>query len=260
MLEIVEGVKVDVGGVADSQVTDLEICQAAGIVDMIGDGPIIVIMSQYADYEEGDTIHSAVQLRKFGAIVDDTARSCGGRQCIITAEGYVIPLHIRDGLARMDMRPPNDVEMEHYPHVFLTADSPWDPSCIDDEYEDTYHDTIMGDPEVEKRREERDPIIIQGTSLSSELPQGDRGAIKEAEVRTASARTSTASQPACIGQDGSHILTVTSIQYEINSTGWLPSKPASPQQKASPLADLRSIGERKQSSFTISLISRISSK
>ena len=157
VLEIVEGVKVDVGGVADSQVTDLEICQAAGIVDTIGDGPIIVIMSQYADYGVGDTIHSAAQLRKFGAIVDDTARSCGGRQCIITAEGYVIPLHIRDGLARMDMRPPNDIEMEHYPHVFLTADSPWDPSCIDDEYEDTFHAPIMGDPEVEKRREERDP-------------------------------------------------------------------------------------------------------
>ena len=41
-------------------------------------------------------------------------------------------------------------------------------------------------------------IIIQGTSLSSELPQGDRGAIKEVEVRTASARAprQQASQPA----------------------------------------------------------------
>ena len=66
-------------------------------------------------------------------------------------------------------------------------------------------------------------IIIQGTSLSSELPQGDGGAFKEAEVRPASARTSTASQ------HGSH-LTVTSIQYELDSTGWLPHEPASPQQ------------------------------
>ena len=63
-------------------------------------------------------------------------------------------------------------------------------------------------------------ITVQGTSLSSEPSQGTRGALKEAEVRSASARPS-ASQPISgIGQDGSH-LTITSIQYGIISTGGL---------------------------------------
>ena len=76
---------------------------------------------------------------------------------MIATEGYVIPLHIRDGLPRMDMRIPTDEEMEKFPHAFLTSDSPWDPSALDNEFEtDTFHDALMEDPKVQEHRNDRD--------------------------------------------------------------------------------------------------------
>ncbi len=98
-------------------------------------------------------------MEHFGAIIDDTSRKNGGKQCIITAEGYCIPLHIRDGLPRMDLHPPTPEEFENLPHVFLTSDSPWDPSILDNEYDDEFVDAITELPEVRRRREERDPRV-----------------------------------------------------------------------------------------------------
>ena len=65
-------------------------------------------------------------MEHFGLVIDDKSRNAGGKQCIITPEGYTIPIHVRDGLPRMDMRIPTDAEMDNYPHVFITADSTWD--------------------------------------------------------------------------------------------------------------------------------------
>jgi hypothetical protein len=36
----------------------------------------------------------------------------------------------------MDMRPPTDEDLARTPQVMFTADMPWDPSKIDDEYDD----------------------------------------------------------------------------------------------------------------------------
>jgi hypothetical protein len=55
-----------------------------------------LIMSQYAISGEGKTIHSKTQLEHFGMIVHDSSRRTGGRQCIVTNEGYVLPLHEND--------------------------------------------------------------------------------------------------------------------------------------------------------------------
>jgi hypothetical protein len=54
----------------------------------------------------------------------------------------------------MDMRPPNDLEMDTLPHILLTGDDLWNPSCIDDEFSiddlllDTPADTGDQDPRV----------------------------------------------------------------------------------------------------------------
>ena len=149
--------KVDVSGVGPTDIPELPIQQAAGLTDAIGEGPIILIMSQYAGYGKGRTIHSKGQLQHYGALVDDTSRKNGGGQCIITSEGYIIPLHIRNGLPYFDMRPPTDHELETLPHVFLTSDSPWDPSVLDEEYFDsapTIKDETL--EEVTLRRDNRD--------------------------------------------------------------------------------------------------------
>ena len=157
ILEYVEGAHVDITGVGESELKGLKIAQAAAKVDTVADGPIIVIMSQYAELGFGKTIHSKGQLEHFGQIVDDTGRNAGGRQCIITAEGYTIPIAIRDGLPHVDMAIPTDAEMEQYPHVFLTSDAPWDPKILDNEYEEEFYDPE--DPQVQDRRDNRDPRI-----------------------------------------------------------------------------------------------------
>jgi hypothetical protein len=155
----VEGAHADVTGIGNNEVTNLKIGQGAAIVETVHDGPVIIIMSQYADLGRGKTIHSKGQLQHFGCIVDETSRQHGGRQCLITPEGYVIPLHIRDGLPRFDMRPPTDAEMNKYPHVFITSDAPWDPSVLDTEFDEQFHDAFMEDPEVQRRCDARDARI-----------------------------------------------------------------------------------------------------
>ena len=133
----------DITGIADHQVTDLKIGQVAGITKST-DGPIIVIGFQYALFGKGKTVHSKGQMEHFGMLIDDKSRKCGGKQCLFTPDGYTIPLHIRDGLCYMDMRPPTDEELNKYPHVFLTEDMPWDPRILDNEFtEDEFHDCLM---------------------------------------------------------------------------------------------------------------------
>ena len=38
---------------------------------------------------------------------------------------------IKDGLARLDIRPHTDHEFDTLPHVFLTSELEWDPSVLD---------------------------------------------------------------------------------------------------------------------------------
>ena len=128
---------VDVVGVTDGVLESLPLVQAAARIETVSDGPIIGIFSQYALRSDGGrSIHSKGQLQHFGLLVDDTATAVGGTQTIVTNDGHVIPLHFRDGLAYMDMVPPSDDDMARYPHVFLTADVPWDPSVLDSEFPD----------------------------------------------------------------------------------------------------------------------------
>ena len=123
----------DVSGIADNSVQNLPIATCAGLVESTT-GPIIVIMHQYAHYGKGKTIHSVNQLLQFGVEVDATPRKFGGKQRIRTSSGHFVPLHIRNGLAYMDMTPPTDHDMDTYPTVFLTSDEPWDPTSIDNDY------------------------------------------------------------------------------------------------------------------------------
>ena len=60
--------------------------------------------------------------------VDDKSFKVGGKQHIVTLDGYVIPLNVRNGLAYMDMTKPTDQEYSSLPNVVLTSDSNWDPT------------------------------------------------------------------------------------------------------------------------------------
>jgi hypothetical protein len=155
VLEFVSGVYADVQGVADASVTDLPIVLGASLVEQTNRGPIIGLFPQYAYLGKGRTIHSAVQMEAFGLDVDEKPRKARhpGQQRIVTPDGYVIPLSIRNGLPYMDMRYPTDADMKNYPHVYFTEDTDWNPAQLDDEYVDdpdgldrgAYQSDIEGD-------------------------------------------------------------------------------------------------------------------
>ena len=125
---------VDITGVGGKVLQRLPIVQGASLIHMIDEGPIILIMSQYAHKPDSKSIHSKSQIEHFGGVVHDSAKSTGGQQLVVTHEGYTIPLHVRNGLYYMDMVPPTDDDMERYPHVFITADSPWNPDSLNEEF------------------------------------------------------------------------------------------------------------------------------
>ena len=53
---------------------------------------------------KGHSILSPMQLEHFGIHVNDKSRYAGGAQCIVTPDGYVIPLAIKNGLPYLELR------------------------------------------------------------------------------------------------------------------------------------------------------------
>ena len=141
--------EVDVTGIARNSLAGLTIVDAAAKM-MSNRGPIIGIMMNYAFYGKDRTIHSSGQLEHYGNIVDDRSMKVGGRQCIRTNDGYIIPLDIINGLPYLKMEKHTDKEWEELPHVVLTAPGVWDPTVLDnvitdhEEWADTIKDLDEG--------------------------------------------------------------------------------------------------------------------
>jgi hypothetical protein len=123
---------VDIRGIDNHQVTDIDIGTVGGVVQS-QKGPIIAIMHQYALLNKGHSIHSPCQFESHKVTVDDKSVRAGGTQRIQTPDGYTIPLSIKDGLVRLAIRPYTDQEYDTLPHVFLTAEDTWDASKLDHE-------------------------------------------------------------------------------------------------------------------------------
>jgi len=85
---------VDVCGIDNHQITNIPIVTAGGVVPTQY-GPIIAILHQYAYTGQGKTIHSSGQLEWYKNDVNDKSiKVAGGLQCILTNDGYVIPISI----------------------------------------------------------------------------------------------------------------------------------------------------------------------
>jgi len=125
---------VDISGISDHKVPGLRVCSVAGKV-MTQKGEVVLIMNQYAYQGEGKTIHSPCQLEHFGQVVDDKPKTLGGRQSIVTRDGYLIPLQFDQGLAYFSMTPPTDQEMDELPHCILTSDAEWNPAVVDSKFD-----------------------------------------------------------------------------------------------------------------------------
>ena len=151
----------------------LPIVQSASLVHRIDEGPIILIMSQYAHKPDSKLIHSKSQIEHFRGFVHDSAKSTGGQQLVVTHEGYTIPLHVRNGLYYMDMVPPTDDDMERYPHVFITADGSWNPDSLDEEFFFDAADAIIDILGVQQRRDAREAVDLFLVSTTIAPPSLD---------------------------------------------------------------------------------------
>ncbi len=89
---------VDVRGIDNHQITNIPIVTARGIIKT-QHGPAIAILHQYTYTGQGKSIHSSGQLEWYKNNVNDKSiKVAGGLQCILTNDGYIIPISIRDGL------------------------------------------------------------------------------------------------------------------------------------------------------------------
>lgn len=142
--------KVDITGLDNHQVNNLDIVTAAGLVHTQR-GPCILLLHQYAYLGKGKSIHSKGQVEHYKNNVDDKSAHLGGKQRVVTLDGYIIPLQIRNGLAFLDMQPPTQSEMETLPHITFTADIDWDPRVLDSEIDpDSVSDhPLMDDNDLE---------------------------------------------------------------------------------------------------------------
>jgi hypothetical protein len=129
------GRMVDIRGIDNHQCTNIDIGTVGGVVHT-QKGYVIAIMHQYALLNKGSTIHSPCQLEWYKNDVNDKSIHVpGGLQRLQTLDGYIIPLCIKDGLARLQIRPYTNHEWDTLPHVILTSELEWDPSVLDHDFQ-----------------------------------------------------------------------------------------------------------------------------
>jgi hypothetical protein len=121
---------VEVTGIDNHELNQLKIVDATAKA-ISQRGFVIIVMRQYAYHGKGRTIHSAGKLEYYKNKVDDRSMKCGGRQCITTNDGFILPLDIINGLPHLRMCPNTDKEYDELPHVVLTSSAEWDPTAID---------------------------------------------------------------------------------------------------------------------------------
>jgi hypothetical protein len=126
---------VNVEGI-DGHVMEWRRLITVGAVTHSNRGPVILIMHQYAHSRKGHSIHSLPQLEWNSIDVDNKSARVGGKQRLVTFDGFSIPINIRRGLPYIDMQPHTDQEWEELPHVLLTKDINWDPMHMDHEQSD----------------------------------------------------------------------------------------------------------------------------
>ena len=127
------GIYIDLCGVDDHTVSNLELITAGAVVESQV-GPIIIIMNQYARMIDGKSIlvHSSGQMVHCKVIVNEKSYNVTGEVPFIELlDGYRIPLGTINGLAYMKQRPFTKDEWDTLPHMPITSDAPWDPKVLD---------------------------------------------------------------------------------------------------------------------------------
>ena len=125
--------KINSQGIDNHEVTGLDVVTAATILNT-SQGKVIGIFNEYAYLRKGSSIHSSGQLDWFKTNVDEKSVKGGGTQLITTLDGYSVPLLIKDGLAyATSLGRLINLDMDTYPHVFITSPDKWDHSQVPDQ-------------------------------------------------------------------------------------------------------------------------------
>ena len=176
--------KINIQGIDNHEVTGLDAVTDATLLNT-SQGKVIGIFNEYVYPGKGSSIHSSGQLEWFQTNVDEKSVKVGGTQLITTLDGYSVPLIIKDGLAyATSLGRPRDLDMDTYPHVFITSPDEWDHSVLD---HDPPHpdgldhsqvpDQPFGDPMFDACGDFNKHIIANLKTLL-DAPPGDCGSYK----------------------------------------------------------------------------------
>ena len=179
--------KIKIQDIDNHEVADLDVVTAATLLNT-PQGKVIGIFNEYAYLWKGSSIHSSGQLEWLQTNVDETSVKVGGTQLINTLDGYSVPLLIKDGLAyATPLGRLTNLDMDTYPHVFITSPDKWDHSQVLDQ--------LFGDPMFDTHGGFNQPIIANLNNLL-DAPPGDCESCTEiSSVFTANLHQSSPQEP-----------------------------------------------------------------
>ena len=179
--------KIKIQDIDNHEVADLDVVTAATLLNT-PQGKVTGIFNEYAYLWKGSSIHSSGQLEWLQTHVHETSVKVGGTQLISTLDGYSVPLLIKDGLAyATSLGRLTNLDMDTYPHVFITSPDKWDHSQVLDQ--------LFGDPMFDTHGGFNQPIIANLNNLL-DAPPGDCESCTEiSSVFTANLHQSSPQEP-----------------------------------------------------------------
>ena len=179
--------KIKIQDIDSHEVADLDVVTAATLLNT-PQGKVTGIFNEYAYLWKGSSIHSSGQLEWLQTHVHETSVKVGGTQLINTLDGYSVPLLIKDGLAyATPLGRLTNLDMDTYPHVFITSPDKWDHSQVLDQ--------LFGDPMFDTHGGFNQPIIANLNNLL-DAPPGDCESCTEiSSVFTANLHQSSPQEP-----------------------------------------------------------------
>ena len=179
--------KIKIQDIDNHEVADLDVVTAATLLNT-PQGKVTGIFNEYAYLWKGSSIHSSGQLEWLQTHVHETSVKVGGTQLINTLDGYSVPLLIKDGLTyATSLGRLTNLDMDTYPHVFITSPDKWDHSQVLDQ--------LFGDPMFDTHGGFNQPIIANLNNLL-DAPPGDCGSHTEiSSVFTANLHQSSPQEP-----------------------------------------------------------------
>ena len=121
---------VEIRGIDNHEITSIPLVTAGGITLTTSD-EVTLIMHHHACHGKNNTIHSSPQIEYCENKVDDRSIKVGGGQHMATLDKCKVPMHIRNALPYMPLRPCTNNEWKNLPHVILASDKDWDPTILD---------------------------------------------------------------------------------------------------------------------------------